>query len=165
MKNKEWIIIFFILCCQFGKASGNKKNEFIKTINFKQVSKTDSQSIYNTWYICNDDSSFFKKDTISLYDNINSILQPKICCDFIKWTFYKENYFLQSSLHNCTYPSSETKKEYYSTNILLRKKKVIFIVYDNTKKIVSKYFLSSTMEEKGHGLHPDSKKLVLVKYK
>lgn len=100
-----------------------------------------------------------------MYDNINSILQPKICCDFIKWTFYKENYFLQSSLHNCTYPSSETKKEYYSTNILLRKKKVIFIVYDNAKKIVSKYFLSSTMEEKGHGLHPDSKKLVLVKYK
>lgn len=89
----KWIIIVFILCSMCGNIFGNKKREYIKTINFKQVSKTDSQAVYNTWYICNDDNSFFKSDTISLYDNINSALQTKICCDYIKWTFYKKNSF------------------------------------------------------------------------
>src|SRR5437868_3504403 len=56
------------------------------------------------WLICNQDSSFFKSDTLRLYGNINYFYQKTDCCKLIEWRFYKKNAFTRSNLEVCKEP-------------------------------------------------------------
>jgi hypothetical protein len=67
------------------------------------------------WTICNQDSAFFKDDTIRLYSNINYFYQISKCCNFINWTFYEKKAFVQSTSQICKEPASASPStEYYN---------------------------------------------------
>ncbi|RZK10741.1 MAG: hypothetical protein EOO46_09520 [Flavobacterium sp.] len=76
---------------------------FQKTIlKNKNGSVTTGRS---AWQSCNDDSAYFKLDTITLihYPNMSS---NNNCCNSISWTFYEKNKFWETRLQKCKEPPS-----------------------------------------------------------
>lgn len=108
------VLNFLCLICYSQKITKQKLNSFFKK-SIQQESKSSIYSLSNPWLICNEDSAYFLKDTISLYNGKNL---PK-CCDFIAWTFYRKNKFVEYSYWKCEARSSVSKNEdFYEINII-----------------------------------------------
>jgi len=85
------------------------------------------------WLICNQDSTFFKSDTLRLYNDINYFYQKSDCCKFIKWDFYKKNVFVRCHLQICTEPSTGsvlTENDYFKIKISSDKSGLYLFVVD-----------------------------------
>ena len=91
------IILFFFFAGQtsWGQTFTPTKKQVFKIL--KSSIKQDSRSRVNTnsnpWVICNDDSAYYKSDTIKLYPYSNNYPDCKCHC-FIDWTFYKKKAFV-----------------------------------------------------------------------
>ena len=82
-----------------------------------------------TWTICNQDSAFFKSPIIRLYSNKNYFYQLDKCCEFINWTFYRKDLFLQSDSQICNEPASAgVKSKYYQTQITNKNGNTILLI-------------------------------------
>ncbi|PAW93333.1 hypothetical protein CKK33_07405 [Mucilaginibacter sp. MD40] len=120
-----FISLFILL---YSSAYSQSVNPSVKKVikilksNIDQSSKNSISVGSGEWLICNDDSAFFKKDTLKLYNNINFFYQQSKCCDFIGWTFYKTSAFVQSNLQICKEPSSRsTRTDYYKAKMFYKK--------------------------------------------
>ncbi|RXK62762.1 hypothetical protein ESA94_07125 [Lacibacter luteus] len=61
--------------------------------SIRQDLKSKITTNSNPWVICNDDSSYYKADTIRLFPNSNDYPDCKCSC-YIDWTFYKKDAFI-----------------------------------------------------------------------
>jgi hypothetical protein len=96
-----------------------------------KVFKPDEEK--TEWLICNQDSSFFKSDTLRLYSSINYFYQKSDCCKLVEWNFYKANAFTRSSLQVCTEPpigSVLTENDYFKIKISSNKSGLYLFVVD-----------------------------------
>lgn len=94
-----------------------------------------SDDDHKEWIICNQDSSFFKSDTLRLYSTINYFYQKSNCCKLIKWDFYKKNAFTRSSLQVCTEPptgSVLTENDYFKIKLPSDKSSLYLVVVNRT---------------------------------
>lgn len=94
---KYLLTIAFLICVGFvfGQNSRPTKSQL------KKVFKENTH-----WTICNQDSAFYKADTIRLYSNVNYFYQKSSCCNFIDWTFFQKNTFSQKTSQVCKEPAT-----------------------------------------------------------
>ncbi|MCO5935889.1 hypothetical protein NAF17_10065 [Mucilaginibacter sp. RB4R14] len=98
-------------------------------LSIDQSSKKSISIGSGEWLICNQDSAFFKDDTLRLYDHINYFYQLSKCCDFVGWTFYKKNAFVQSRSQICKEPASGSAyTEYYNIQLFSKDKRTFMNV-------------------------------------
>ena len=123
MKIKLIFILLFV--AKVGMCQNLIPNKHQINRLFNSSFDKESEKKLNTgsvvWTICNQDSAFFKADTIKLYSEINYFYQFSSCCHFIQWTFYKKHAFIQSSLQICNEPSSgsiTTLNDYFNIKLL-----------------------------------------------
>lgn len=117
--------------CQELSPSKHQLSKLFK-LSIDQESKKTISVGNNAWTICNQDSSFFKSDTIRIYSNINYFYQKGACCKFIQWTFYKKNAFVQSDLQVCIEPSSSSiLNKYYTIEFLSGKKELYLFILNS----------------------------------
>ncbi|HQV87467.1 MAG TPA: hypothetical protein PKZ90_16135, partial [Chitinophagaceae bacterium] len=60
----------------------------------------------NPWTTCNQDSAFFKLDTLYFCTNSYYYQRNSNCCQFISWTFYDSNSLIKVEDQTCKEPSS-----------------------------------------------------------
>ena len=117
------------------------KSQIFKLIK-SSINQTSRKSISvgsGAWIICNQDNSFFKSDTIKLYNNINYFYQLSSCCDFIDWTFYKKNSFLQSKSQICREPASADVHVDYYQLIVIKENETLYLQINKSNLPVSKF--------------------------
>lgn len=114
--------------CQNVKPTVNQLTKLFKS-SIDQESKKKISVGSGAWTICNQDSAFFKTDTLRLYSNSNYFYQLSECCDFIEWTFYKKNAFVQSKSQICKEPATSSAfVDYYQISIFSEKQKTYLLV-------------------------------------
>ena len=91
------IILFFFLVghTSLGQISNPTKKQVFKILkaSIKQDSKSKVSTNSNPWVICNEDSSYFKSDTLKLFPHLNDYPNCRCYC-YIDWTFYKKDAFV-----------------------------------------------------------------------
>ncbi len=120
------ISLFFHTIAFAQNAPGKKElvKLFKSSINQKSKKSISVGSV--SWIMCNQDSAYYKSDTIKLYNNVNYASQISSCCDFVNWTFYNKNSFIQSYSQICKEPaSSSIKTDYYKITIKAIDKKIL----------------------------------------
>ena len=132
-----------------------------------QGSKRKIQTDSSPWLICNKDSSFYKADTVYLYDNQNYYYQPENCCGFIGWTFYKPNAIVQKEIQICNEPPTAkvtTDKDFYTISVTEENKQAIIKVF-RKKELIDIFtavaFENVRLAQKGQ----TSNRLTLVRQK
>ncbi len=60
------------------------------------------------WEICNDDSTYYKNDTIKLYYRNTTCLNQGRCCEKIEWTFFNGKSFGLTNTSLCQEPPLST---------------------------------------------------------
>ena len=85
-------MLFFVTHNLCGQICIPTKKQLFKVFNasIKQNSKSKISTNSNPWVICNDDSLYYKSDTLKLFPSSNKYPDCKCHC-FIDWTFYKKN--------------------------------------------------------------------------
>ena len=125
-----------------------------------KVFRTDDD--HTEWVICNQDSSFFKSDTLRLYSNINYFYQKSDCCKLIRWDFYKKNAFTFSDLQVCKEPptgSVLTENDYLK--IKLSSDRSGMYLYILNRKGVADFFKIIDYHDVGLAANNKSKVIVL----
>jgi hypothetical protein len=64
----------------------------------------DEYSLAHSWIICNKDSSYYKSDTLFLYNHINYYYDPSNCCNFVKWEFENATRYRLTETKMCQEP-------------------------------------------------------------
>lgn len=114
---------------------------FKKSIDQPEKGKIITNS--NPWVVCNKDSSFYKSDTLRLYNNSNYYYSSH-CCQYIDLTFYKKNAFILTRAEMCEGARiSVTKdKDWFAVNLYKDNKKLILETI-NQGKIVERFSVIS----------------------
>jgi len=132
------LFLIYVGSCQAQHIYVSQINKLLKS-SISQTSKKNIEVGSGEWLICNQDSAFFKNDTLILYDNRNYFYQLGKCCDFIGWTFYKKGAFLQSKLQTCNEPSSRSAyTEFYEVKVVAKQKSTYLLI--SKKGVPSKNF-------------------------
>lgn len=103
-----FILFLLISICSFGQTKNYSEKEVYRLFK-KSISQRDKKKISipsNPWLFCNRDSSFYLSDTLRLVSN--SYYNHKLvnCCDYVGWTFYKQDKFISTRLQLCKEPTS-----------------------------------------------------------
>ena len=117
---------------------------------------------HTKWTICNQDSSFFKSDTLRLYDNINYFYQKSDCCKLMQWNFYKKDAFICSTLQVCKEPptgSVLTENDYFKIRTLSDKRGLYLFAIN--RKAPSYFFKVIDLQEIGLADNRKSRVIVL----
>ena len=141
----RFLFLLFLFTTQISFAQLNKLDK-AKLLNIlkESVHQTNTKKIdtdSNPWLICNKDSNFFKADTLYLFDNINYYYQPENCCDFVGWTFYKGNAFVQRDIQICNEPPTAKilkDKDFYTTKVEEDNNEIVLKVY-RKKQLLDTY--------------------------
>jgi hypothetical protein len=84
---KYRLTIIFLSCWSFGFCQKFIVDRHHLTKLFKESIEQESKKSISVgsgeWTICNQDSAYFKADTIKIYSNINYFYQQSNCCNFI----------------------------------------------------------------------------------
>jgi hypothetical protein len=108
---------------------------FKKSISQNEKGKITIPS--NPWLICNQDSSFYRKDTVRICSNS---YYPNFlnCCEYIGWTFYDKDKFISTNLKLCKEPTtaSITKdKDHFKILVLSTDNYLLLSTFNNDKLI------------------------------
>jgi len=157
-------LIFLLVCINVGFCQNLSPTRHQVTKLFKssidQESKKSISVGNSAWTICNQDSAFFKADTLRLYNNLNYFYQISTCCKFILWTFYKKNAFVLSGMQVCKEPaSSSIRTEYYKIRYFGDKKELYMVVLDRKRQ--PEFFRVIGLQEIGLADNNKSKVIVL----
>jgi hypothetical protein len=89
------LILFFCAHISQGQTSQPTKIQLLKAFksSIRQSSKSKISTNSNPWVVCNDDSLYYKSDTIRLYPNSNNYPDCKCSC-YVDWIFYKKDAFI-----------------------------------------------------------------------
>ena len=119
----------------YGQTKSYSENE-IYALFKNSISQTEKGKIEvpsNPWLICNQDSSFFRKDTIRVCSN--SYYRNSLnCCQYIAWTFYDKDKFISTNLELCKEPTtaSATKdKDYFKILVVPADNYLIISTFNN----------------------------------
>jgi len=119
----KYLLLAFLIFgrTSFGQNVNPTKSQLLKVIkkSIRQDSRGKVSTNSNPWVVCNRDSSFYKSDTLRLYNNLNYYYYSK-CCDFVDWTFYKKNAFVIVNTQICKEPptgSISTKSDWFTIDI------------------------------------------------
>jgi hypothetical protein len=128
-------LAFFATVNCYGQTKGYSENE-IYSLFKKSISQTDKGKIEipsNPWVICNQDSSFYRKDTIRVCSN--SYYRNSLnCCQYIAWTFYDKDKFISTNLELCKEPttaSATKEKDYFKILIVSADNYLIISTFNN----------------------------------
>ena len=140
---KYLLFIFFIVGhSAIGQNSNPTKSQLLQVLkkSIRQDSKGKVLTISNPWVVCNRDSSFYKSDTLRLYNNIN-FSQYSNCCDFIDLTFYKRNAFVVVRTQMCNEPTTASviKSNDWFTIDILKIESDLIIKTINQGKVVDSF--------------------------
>ena len=118
------------------------KSQLFKVLknSIRQDTKGKVSTISNPWVVCNKDSSFYKSDTLRLYNNIN-FSHYLNCCDFIDLTFYKRNAFVIAQTQMCKEPTTASvvkSNDCFTIDILKNESDLIFETI-NQGKVVDRF--------------------------
>jgi hypothetical protein len=73
-------------------------------------------TIADYWMICNTDNSFYKNDTISLFNYGTDLCDTSNCCSFVIWYFLDKTHFFSAETIVCNEPNNSRakyKNKYY----------------------------------------------------
>ena len=103
-----FILPLLISVCSFGQTKNYSEKDvyrlFKKSISQREKNKINIPS--NPWLFCNRDSSFYLNDTLRLVSNSYHNHKLVNCCDYVGWTFYKQDKFISTRLQLCKEPTS-----------------------------------------------------------
>lgn len=150
----------------FIKVSKKNLEEIIRnSINQPEKGKISFPS--NPWTTCNQDSAFFKLDTLYFCTTSYYYQQNSNCCQFISWTFYDDNSFIRVEDQNCKEPSSA--KAYKSDDNfkfqLIEQSNQVFIQTFIDKKPVDNFKILSIERLKKSNNDGEFDKVTLVRQK
>jgi hypothetical protein len=127
---KTLIILFSVYSIAFGQNVDSTKKNFLETLDYNNL---------KTWTSCNQDSSFFKSDTIFLDDIFNYI----DCREYVTWRFDNLKSFHQFSGQSQPSGISITKvmtdKDYFKFKIIENKDQTFLNLYN--KKVLVETFI------------------------
>lgn len=155
----------------FGKRTGiflkvTKKNlQAIINKSIRQSEPTKVSFPSNPWIACNQDSSFYKMDTIYFRTN-NYYTQPNSdCCQFINWTFYDPDAFIRTLEQTCKEPASA--KSYTDDDnfkiVLTDNSGVLYMQLFNRKKLVDNFRVFSLERQKKSGADGEFEIIKLIR--
>lgn len=106
----RYLFIPFLLfsVCSFGQTKIYSEKDIYRLFK-KSISQTDKKKISvpsNPWLFCNKDSSFYLSNTLRLVSNSYHNHKLVNCCDYVGWTFYKQDKFVSTRLQLCKEPTS-----------------------------------------------------------
>jgi hypothetical protein len=130
------LAIFIIPLPSFAQNFNKPKKSHLLSIIKAGISQDSKKWISmgsGAWTICNQDSAFFKADTIKLFDNINYFYQKSSCCQFIDWTFYEKKRFAQSNLQICEEPASRKVGSIFYDSNYTSKNGILFLIVSKNK--------------------------------
>ena len=146
-------LVFTISINSFGQTKNISTSEILHLFK-KSIYQPDKKAIdivSNDWFFCNEDSAYFKKDTLKLYSNsyhTKLVVYSSNCCEQIGWTFYKKDKFVLSRSSSCRargYPS--TDKDFYTIN-LEKKDKTLFLQTYNQQGLGEYFRIIDLIKEK-----------------
>ncbi len=94
------LIIFFGAFQSEGQNPQNMKEEISQAF----IESKESVRSTTRWYICDEDSTYSKRDTLTLYNHSNYIYDPQNCCRFVKWQFHNKSHFTVTTTDICRNP-------------------------------------------------------------
>lgn len=124
-----FILFSLISICSFGQTKNYSEKEVYRLFK-KSILQRDKKKISipsNPWLFCNRDSSFYLSDTLRLVSNSYHNHKLVNCCDYVGWTFYKQDKFISTRLLLCKEPTSASAtkdndhfelKVFYTNNYL-----------------------------------------------
>lgn len=155
------ILILLIIVSQFSFA----QNEKLTQKKITRLFKEDKNNNYKDWFSCNLDNTFYKSDTIYLYDNVDYFLEDWKCKKFIRFRFNTKKSFSQ-----CEYAfygsistvSEITKKDLYKMKVTTENDSIFINKYFNNELVV-KFYVKELSEFQLTDAKYKSKKLILIK--
>lgn len=99
----RYIVIFFLLFVGIIHSQNS--------INTKEIKKVFKSKGGIRWYACNNDSAYFRNDTIKLFKRKYSP-DNKDCCSVVSWDFVNKNEFTFRINRPCGEPVSSTTFAY-----------------------------------------------------
>ena len=115
------IVFFFITQISFGQSDKITRNELIE--NFKR-----KDSYVQKWITCNNDSTFYKSDTLHFYKGLNY----NRCKKYIIWEFDNSKSFYQVSGENFNHYDGIniiTDNDRYKMKIVEQENQILFNIY------------------------------------
>jgi hypothetical protein len=152
----------------YGQTKPYSENE-IYALFKNSISQTEKGKIEvpsNPWLICNQDSSFFRKDTIRVCSN--SYYRNSLnCCQYIAWTFYDKDKFISTNLELCKEPTtaSATKDKDYFKILVVSADNYLIISTFNNDQLKDSFKLLSVDNIKQSNSDLTSTVLILVRQK
>ncbi len=136
------IILFLVLNCYSQPEPSSKK--YLKQL-IKEGKKDNFPGVYSIM-ACNEDSIFFKNDTVRFYDNPAYFSKIGICCEFMQWEFIDDLIIHQQEPQNCMDPSdlSVSSIHYLRYKIKKSRHNIFLYLFDVNKQTES--FLLQNIE-------------------
>lgn len=131
-----------------GQISRPTKAQLFKIFksSINQDSKKSVDMSSNSWLIPNKDSSFYKSDTLYLYNSSNYLnraevhnyyIQTKNCCDFVALVFYRKTAFAQVEQNICAaWAKVVTNKDFYT-----------FVIAEEDNQTIMKVFRDKSLTD------------------
>ena len=112
------------------------QTELVTKKEVKRIIKkgfSTSSDYADSWDACNDDSLYFKTDTINFYNNSNYFYQVGHCCQFVEWQFFKRKAVRRQEYQRCIEPPRiyVASYFYFKYKIVKRKKMIIIKTFRN----------------------------------
>ncbi len=134
--------------------------ENIKKLFEESISYISFPRIF--WNVCNQDSAYFKKDTLYFYQEMyDSIGLPKPCCAIISWGFYEPNSFCYVEDGEC---SRNLAVAYPTVKLFTKQSRVYLDVY-NREQLMDKFRVERLFSFQETSLPCISKLLILIRQK
>ena len=137
------IIVFLLLSvCSFGQTKNYSEKDIYRLFK-KSISQTDKKKISipsNPWLFCNKDSSYYLNDTLRLVSNSYHNHKLVNCCDYVGWTFYKQDKFISTRLQLCKEPTSASAAkdiDHYDLKVFSTDNYLTVSIFNNNKLIDS----------------------------
>ena len=136
----KYLSIPFLLfsVCSFGQTNVYSEKDVYRLFK-KSISQTDKKKISipsNPWLFCNKDSSFYLSDTLRLVSNSYHNHKIVNCCNYVGWTFYKQDKFILTRLQLCKEPTtaSATKdNDHFDLKVFSADNYLTLSIFNNNK--------------------------------
>ncbi len=135
-------LIFFALQSEAQNPRKMKK-EIVRAF----IESKKNNGLAGRWYICNDDSSYFKKAAFKVYNHADYLYDPQKCCHFMEWKFYNRSHFRLAISHICQEPGIKhvSGDNYYKVKFRIKDDVLFLIIKDYYGR--KKRFLVAQFEE------------------
>lgn len=162
-------LALFTTVNSYGQTTEYSENEIYTLFkqSISQIEKGKIEIPSNPWLICNQDSSFYLKDTIKVCSN--SYYRNSLnCCQYMAWTFYDKDKFISTNLELCKEPttaSATRDKDYFKILIASADNYLIISTFNNDQLKESFKLLSvDTIKQSNSDLTSTVLTLVRQKY-